>query len=121
MSIEFQKRTGREIFGDFQFGFYKKTNRSLLRVEAYDYEWAKKEGLSVESHEVLVRVENSLTEIKDGHVHMASIAKINTKTGSIAFTKGEEGQDDFGWDRYSRANIIIINDGIELATTWREV
>ncbi|HUX80644.1 MAG TPA: hypothetical protein VMW10_13000 [Alphaproteobacteria bacterium] len=114
MSIEFQKRTGREIFGEFQLGFYQKTNRCLLRVEAYDYEWAKKEGLNIESHEILVRVENGLTEVKNGHVYMASIAKVNTKTGSIAFTKGEEGQDDFGWDRYSRANIIIINDGEEI-------
>jgi len=110
MAVEFQTRTGRECFGEHQFGFFYRLNRALLTVTDYDHEWAKKEGLDVGEHEALVRVANSLTEIRDGHIWMASIAKVNLKTGSVAFTKGEEGEDGFGWDRYSRANIIIIKD-----------
>lgn len=106
MTIKFENRTGREVFGGLQFGWWIGKNRALLKVTDYDYFWAKKEGLSLEAHEVLVRVENNLTEIKNGQVSMASIAKVNMKTGSIAFTKGEEGEEGFGWDRYQRANIL---------------
>jgi len=113
MGIEFKNRTGRECFGQHQVGVWIRPHtlsRCLLKVIDYDYEWAKKEGLKVEDHELLVRVENSLTEIKNEHIWLASIAKINTKTGSIAFTKGEEGEEGFGWDRYSRATIILIRE-----------
>jgi hypothetical protein len=109
MAVTLRTRTGREIFGEHQIGWCPKLNRSLLKADDYDSQWAKKIGLEVQPHELLVRVENSLTEIKDGHVHMASIAKVNTKTGSIAFTKGDEGEDGFGWDRYTRANIILCS------------
>lgn len=110
MSITRLARTGKEIYGMLQFGFYTTRHRALLKCTDYDYEWARNLGLAVASHEALVRVENSLTEIRDGQVYMASIAKVNLRTGSVAFAKGEEGEEGFNWDRYSKANIIITED-----------
>ena len=119
MSVEYRVHgdSQRCFYKSWQIGFDSTRQRCLLMCEPYDSIWAKSEGLNLKENEILVRVENSLTSIEEDrngkeYVSMASIAKVDLKTGSIAFTEGEEGV-DIKWGRKTRNTTILYRDRVE--------
>jgi|SaaInlStandDraft_1057018.scaffolds.fasta_scaffold61136_3 hypothetical protein len=109
LSVDPNRRAGDNVRGERIMGVLRtgRLDATLLVPDKYDYKWVDK----LKDGEILARVENSLTQVRNSSYDYASLVKLNLKTKTVTFAtqRASDGEVEQEWEKPVRAKEIILH------------